>query len=305
MLEKLFSITELNETHNILRIMGIKIKFPKQEIIKIKKQLPYETYKLNNADIKTIPSASGQLRDIQLANLALLKELDYVCKKNNINYWIDFGTLLGAVRHKGFIPWDDDIDTGMLRADYNEIVDIFNKTSRNPDIYADYYRCPNNPCQMIVKIQHKKCPHLFVDIFPYDFTDKFLDEKEQIKETKILKKTRSNMEHYTSFRDSSTKVLETISINIYKGKNTKSNLAWGIDFNHHWKNWFSRYEDIFPLQEIMFENISFPCINNIEGYLQKVYGNYMSYPKKLGYGHSMFAKLSEEEKAVIKSLVEL
>ena len=305
MLEKLFSITELNETHNILRIMGIKIKFPKQEIIKIKKQLPYETYKLNNADIKTIPSASGQLRDIQLANLALLKELDYVCKKNNIDYWIDFGTLLGAVRHKGFIPWDDDIDTGMLRADYNEIVDIFNKTSRNPDIYADYYRCPNNPCQMIVKIQHKKCPHLFVDIFPYDFTDKFLDEKEQIKETKILKKTRSNMEHYTSFRDSSTKVLETIGINIYKGKNTKSNLAWGIDFNHHWKNWFSRYEDIFPLQEIMFENISFPCINNIEGYLQKVYGNYMSYPKKLGYGHSMFAKLSEEEKAVIKSLVEL
>ena len=102
-----------------------------------------------------------------------------------------------------------------------------------------------------------------------------------------------------------TKVLETISINIYKGKNTKSNLAWGVDFNHHWKNWFSRYEDIFPLQEIMFENIAFPCINNIEGYLQKVYGNYMSYPKKLGYGHSMFAKLSEEEKAVIKSLVEL
>ena len=137
MLEKLFSITELNETHNILRIMGIKIKFPKQEIIKIKKQLPYETYKLNNADIKTIPPANGQLRDIQLANLALLKELDYVCKKNNIDYWIDFGTLLGAVRHKGFIPWDDDIDTGMLRADYNEIVDIFNKTSRNPNIYAD------------------------------------------------------------------------------------------------------------------------------------------------------------------------
>ena len=304
MLKKLFSITELNETHNILRILGIKIKFPKQEIIKIKKQLPYETYKQNNADIKTLPPAIGQLRDVQLANFALLKELDYVCRQNNLRYWIDFGTLLGATRHKGFIPWDDDIDTGMLREDYNKIIEAFEKSSRDSNIYADYYRCPNNPCQIIIKVQHKKCPHLFVDIFPYDYTDKILNNNEQLNETLNLKSIRTKIESLTSFKDSNEKVLETIQNSIFKGVNSHSDLAWGIDFNHHWKNWFTSYEDMFPLKEIIFENISFPCINNIEGYLTKVYGNYMNYPKKFGYGHSMFAKLTEEEKAIIKDLIE-
>ncbi len=70
--------------------------------------------------------------------------LDFVhefCERNNIKYWLDCGTLLGAVRHGGYIPWDDDIDIGMLREDYEKFISTFNNESQR---YA-CYNIENNP----------------------------------------------------------------------------------------------------------------------------------------------------------------
>lgn len=64
------------------------------------------------------------LRKVQLRLVDMMVEIDKICRKHNIQYWITFGTLLGAVRHGGFIPWDDDLDIGMLSDDLKRFIEI-------------------------------------------------------------------------------------------------------------------------------------------------------------------------------------
>ena len=65
------------------------------------------------------------LRELQMMQLATMKEIHVFCATHQINYYIIGGTLLGAIRHKGFIPWDDDIDIAMMRKDYDRFVELF------------------------------------------------------------------------------------------------------------------------------------------------------------------------------------
>ena len=65
-----------------------------------------------------------KLNQIQAANLKMLKEIDRICRKHDISYRLDSGTLIGAVRHKGFIPWDDDADIIMRRNDWERFREV-------------------------------------------------------------------------------------------------------------------------------------------------------------------------------------
>ena len=306
----IFSISDYGNTHLLLRIFGLKIKFPKREFVKLKRENPFYYYKENNIDITTLPPATGQIRDIQLANLALLKELDYVCKQNNLQYWLDGGSLLGAVRHKGYIPWDDDIDVGMLRRDYNKIIEAFKISSRNPDIYADFYRDKTNPAQIIIKVQHKHCKYLFVDIFPFDIYGKAMSEQKQLEQTQYIVGIIANRKKESNFNMTvkevtakNQEVMQTkILTNELPDNVAETDIVWGIDFHHRWKNWFTEYNVLYPLKTIEFENQNFPCINKPNEYLTRLYGNYMSYPKKIGYGHSAYVNLTEQDKKVIVEL---
>lgn len=301
LIENLFSVKDYSETHLIVKIFGIKVKFAKKEYALKTKKNPYIKYKKEKFDITKLPPAQGQIRDIQLANLEILKEFDKICKKAGLIYWIDFGTLLGAVRHKGYIPWDDDIDLGMLRDDYNKLFQIFNTYSTNPDLYPtiEIDRKKN----VIMKIRHKKCKYIFIDICPMD-TCPHYDIKEQIQITKNMKKfDRTELSKTKTFEEVN-KIIEKAKQTYLKNNNSKdTDLVLGIDFAQCCKNWFFPKSIMEPLKTLTFEGQDFPIFNNCESYLKELYGDYMAYPKKFGMGHTMYLNLSDEDKKVIHELI--
>ena len=93
------------------------------------------------------------LRIHQLIMLDLLKHFDAICKEHNIKYWLSSGTCLGAVRHGGFIPWDDDLDVEMLRDDYMKFEKVFKETD---DYVLQTYK--NDPYYVVpfAKLRNKK-----------------------------------------------------------------------------------------------------------------------------------------------------
>lgn len=119
------------------------------------------------------------IKKIQKAELYLLIEFDKVCRENGLTYFLDSGTALGAIRHGGFIPWDDDIDVGMPRTDYERFMligqkllpsDIFlqnRKTEKNYHRYAAKLRLCGTifPETDELPFEHNG---FFIDIFPFD-----------------------------------------------------------------------------------------------------------------------------------------
>lgn len=303
------TISNYSETRNLITILGFKIKIAKREIAKERQENVFYQYKKDKIDITKVPPAQGLLRDIQLANLALLKELAYVCEKNNFKYILDAGTLLGAVRHRRFIPWDDDIDILMFREDYEKIVSAFKNTTRNSDIYAEYHRDKDTNSQYFIKIKHKKCPFLGVDIFPLDSYGKHLSLKEQLKATnkicKILKHLKKEIDPNISNKETKTILTKTMKEKILlSSANENGDFVYGVDFAHKLKNWFLDRDIVLPLRKIQFEDSKYTTVNKPKEFLKNIYGDYMKYPKKMKILHYSYKNLTSEQLEAIKKLGE-
>lgn len=303
------TISNYSETRNLITILGFKIKIAKREIAKERQENAFYQYKKDKIDITKVPPAQGLLRDIQLANLALLKELAYVCKKNNFKYILDAGTLLGAVRHSRFIPWDDDIDILMFREDYEKIVSAFKNTTRNSDIYAEYHRDKDTNSQYFIKIKHKKCPFLGVDIFPLDSYGKHLSLKEQLIATnkiwKILKHLKKEIVPNISNKETKTILTKTMKEKILlSSANENGDFVYGVDFAHKLKNWFLDRDIVLPLRKIQFEDSKYTTVNKPKEFLKNIYGNYMKYPNKMKILHYSYKNLTSEQLETIKKLGE-
>lgn len=119
---------------------------------------------------------SISLEQCKQIQLNLLLELDRICRTNNLHYYIAYGSMLGAVRHKGFIPWDDDIDICMLRKDYEQLLRIIKDGAcewmsiiddKQNGYYLPFAKAVDN--RTITKQECTKLEHgIWVDIFPLD-----------------------------------------------------------------------------------------------------------------------------------------
>lgn len=307
LLENIFSISDADYSHRLIKILGIKIRLIKPEN---KKRITVDYSQFG--DISQLPCAQGFLREYQLGLLCILKEFDKVCTSNGVRYWLSGGTLLGAKRHKGFIPWDDDCDVDMMRTDYEKFADLFNEKTSNPDLYCQFWRDKTSNATCILKIKHKKIKQLFLDIFPHDFYIKDVRGKEKTNLNKKIRFIRKWLS-LNPFRISDDeklrekfKYLTEHVINEDKVPDEYNNpsIHWGFDFPHRWNNWIYDYEQIFPLSKIEFEGHEFCAPANVDFMLKNIYGNYMQLPKSICPHHTDEKAFTPEEIEELHKLVE-
>ena len=250
----------------------------------------------------------NELKKLHNDLLPILLELDRICKKHNIRYFLSSGTLLGAVRHKGFIPWDDDIDVEMMREDYNKFCEIcklelnhekfFLQTQSNDKNYNWVYgklRLKNTEYIRSGQTHLKQKTGIFIDIFP-------LDKVKNNRTSQYLIATgcgicRSILWSCVGAKNSKTwfqrlkyRMLSIIprsfAINLYKGfselyNNTDAEYraSYNMKLNDRkcyiYKNEW--YEDILYME---FEGYKLPIPIGYKDILEMYYGDYMKIPEK-------------------------
>ena len=247
------------------------------------------------------------LREAQLVMLDMLVEFDAICQKHNLQYWLDSGTLLGAVRHKGFIPWDDDIDLSMPVEDYRKFKAIaqdelsenifFQTRETDKGFKFDYMKLRSNRASIVEF--HEKGKEIdyhqgvFVDIFP------------------ML--TLPNSKFHREFYEDAFKLIRdvsAISLHTPNGKDhpkvRKALLEAVNEMHEGWEKgdvkviysgkmpdvpaWFD-IDEVFPLKKIEFEGLEFYAPKNPQHYLKNIYSfDFMELPpleKRTIHAHSI------------------
>jgi lipopolysaccharide cholinephosphotransferase len=247
------------------------------------------------------------LRKAQLIMLDMLIEFDAICKKHQLQYWLDSGTLLGAVRHCGFIPWDDDIDLSMPIEDYNKFLliaeselssEIFFQTSQTDKNFKfDYIKLRSNRASIVEfhekDKQIKYHQGIFIDIFPMLAIENTEANKKQYESTlKKIRDASSTSLHTPNGKDDPVKRASLIASLKQKHQGWgggKSKVIYGGEMPDV-AAWFD-LDKVFPLTTIEFEGSSFPAPNNPSHYLNAIYSfDYRQLPpknKRIIHAHSI------------------
>lgn len=248
------------------------------------------------------------IREIQLHTLEIMKVIDDIARKNNLKYTLFYGSLIGAVRHKGFIPWDDDLDIVMPREDYNKLETYFIEHGKDLLPYklfsyktnSDYPFFINRICDtnyyMVADNEVPCGMGTFIDIYPFDaagngkvdFTYKrarFYSSMYYMKSRKKYVPAKRPIENmikkvvylisklYTKehLQNSLNRISSTYD---YSTSEFVTCLVWGFVNNRP----LFKKSDIEDLISVSFEDANFYIPKNYDEILTKYYGNYMELP---------------------------
>ncbi|MDP8098751.1 LicD family protein [Pasteurella atlantica] len=240
-----------------------------------------EYYKINGLEI------------LQNEMSHLLQVVANICNENNLPYWLDSGTLIGSVRHKGFIPWDDDIDISLLKSDYLLLLDKLEEfCSTNNDYFVyfdkneDGHFCNffSSSKPIFQRASGSFTPNTIkLDIRPVNLVNNDIQSIDDNKKYRDL--ANFYIFNKTYFYDANE--LKEFFKGDRKDFFDFYNLQYGLDaenpilshpyFEYSTKGFLS-YEDIFPLRKCEFSGVGVYIPNKTEDILTSIYGDYMEMP---------------------------
>lgn len=242
------------------------------------------------------------LEDKKKVSLDILLNIHEFCTSNGISYSIGYGTMLGAVRHKGFIPWDDDVDILMMRDDYERFISIYN----NDRYFVIDHNCEKDYILTYAKVVDSKTIEknewmpkikmgIGVDIFPVDYIGDSMTEVINLFKKKnfwgnlfILKVLNCGWRGIfkTTFLLFSKLLLLPVSqaflcekVQSFANINEKKKSGfWGVITPQSEYNGVMEYDVFSNISDIEFEGHKLKCISNTDEYLRKTYGDYLKLP---------------------------
>ena len=250
---------------------------------------------LTAADVGNMPPARGYARDVQLAGVVLLKEVLRVARENGFHPWTISGSLLGVVRHGGrFVPWDDDVDQGMLRDEYERFCEVFNEKCRE----GYYARRRFSRKWNQIKVSHRDLPNdVTSSVMSYDLYHSPLPTLKE-KHALFMKVRDAQERNAARFDPQADDAAHRAALDsarrewIMDGKDpappeTKPAVLRGIEFmTAGWvKETVYDYDDIFPLKTATFEGVPVMVPSRPETVLTYNYGDWAGWPGRLKPHH--------------------